>query len=692
MKVRTSLFLLSAILAILVVTLGFMVLYTSDLTNREVRESDAASKIIKDIFELNIVTYEYLMHHEERMHQQWLLKYDSLGNLLEGMRKEEMHPEHLSRLESITSDYESLGDFFSQLQANFAKRERLIEDNEPQAEIDLSLASEKRLTAQALMRSQRIASEAFEWSAITQQRIARVQQRTNSIVLFSVIGFAILSFCVSFLTTRAITGPLNKLVRSAEIIGKGNLKHRVDIKTRNEIGELAAAFNQMTERRQRAEEKIEHLNLVLRAIRHVNQLIVRERDRDRLLQGACDNLIETRGYYNAWIALLDESENLVTYAEAGLGDDFMPMVELLKSGEPTYCGRKALDRSGVLAIKDPISECAECPLSGMYAGQGGMSMRLEHGGKVYGLMTVSLSSTIASDEEEQDLFNEVAGDIAFALHNMEVEEARKRAEEALKEYSERLEEMVEERTAELAIAKGKAEEADRLKSVFLATMSHELRTPLNSIIGFTGIVLQGLAGELNEEQKKQLSMVSGSAKHLLALINDILDISKIEAGQIELAPSEFHVSALIQEVVKTLTPMAETKGLEMIVSISPQVGEIHSDRRRVEQILVNLVNNAIKFTEQGEVRIEAQIVDGHLQVSVQDTGIGIKEEDMGKLFQPFRQIDDSGQRRHEGTGLGLSICKRLLDLLGGQIWAESEVGQGSSFTVRLPLRSEQQEA
>ncbi|GAG02251.1 unnamed protein product, partial [marine sediment metagenome] len=239
---------------------------TSDLTNREVRESDADSKIIKDISELNIVTFEYLMHYEERMHQQWLLKYDSLGRLLEGMRSEEMHPEHLSKLESITSDYESLGDFFSQLQANFVKRQRLIEENKPQAEIDLSLALEKRLTAQALMRSQRIASEAFECFAITQQRIARLQQRTNSIVLFSVIGFAILSFCVSFLTTRAITGPLNKLVRSAEIIGEGNLKHRVNIKTRNEISELAAAFNQMTEKRQRAEDKLKEYSENLKEI------------------------------------------------------------------------------------------------------------------------------------------------------------------------------------------------------------------------------------------------------------------------------------------------------------------------------------------------------------------------------------------------------------------------------------------
>ena len=256
MKVRTSLFLLSALFVMLIVTLGLVMFSTSDLISREVTDSGAATRVIKDVLELNTVTYEYLTRHEERMQQQWLLKYDTLGKLLEGMKEAETHPEHLSRLESITSDYESLGDLFSQLQANWAERERLIEENRPQAEIDLSLASESRLSTQALMRSQRVASQAFEFSDVMEQRIALVQQRTNSIALFSIIGFAILSFCISFLTTRAIAGPLNELVKGAEAIGKGNLKHRVDIKTRNEIGELASAFNQMTERRQQAEETL----------------------------------------------------------------------------------------------------------------------------------------------------------------------------------------------------------------------------------------------------------------------------------------------------------------------------------------------------------------------------------------------------------------------------------------------------
>jgi len=256
MKIRTNLFLLSAIFVMLIAALGFIVLQSFSQINREIKESNSANKMIKDIFELNIVTYEYFMHHEKRMWQQWMLKYDSLGKLLERMREEDSHPECQDILESITSDYKALGNLFPQLQANFSKRKRLIEEDRPQAEINMTFALEERLIAQALMRAQKITSGAFRSSILTQQRIARVGQRTNWIVLFSIIGFAILSFCISFLTITAITRPLNKLVKSAEIIGEGNLDHRVDIKTKNEIGGLAVAFNQMTERRKLVEERL----------------------------------------------------------------------------------------------------------------------------------------------------------------------------------------------------------------------------------------------------------------------------------------------------------------------------------------------------------------------------------------------------------------------------------------------------
>ena len=257
MKIRTNLLLLSAVFVALIVALGLVTFHTSNLVNREVRESMVASEIMRHIFELDIVTHEYLALHEERMHQQWLTKYDSLGKTLKQSKEQEIHPEHLPVLESITSDYESLGDSFSRLQANLAKRERLIEENRPEAEIDLTLASERRLTAQGLMRSQRIASGAFQLSTAVQRRIVRAQQRTNSIFLFSVVGFVVLSFYISLRTTRAITEPLNELAKGAQIIGKGDLKYRVEVKSKSEIGQLAATFNQMTQRRQRAEKALQ---------------------------------------------------------------------------------------------------------------------------------------------------------------------------------------------------------------------------------------------------------------------------------------------------------------------------------------------------------------------------------------------------------------------------------------------------
>lgn len=275
--------------------------------------------------------------------------------------------------------------------------------------------------------------------------------------------------------------------------------------------------------------------------------------------------------------------------------------------------------------------------------------------------------------------------------------ARRRAAEALREANERLEFRVRERTAELAVAKERAESADRLKSAFLATMSHELRTPLNSIIGFTGMVLQELAGPLNAEQSKQLSMVQSSARHLLSLINDVLDISKIEAGEMEIRLRAFDLGAMVANVAAVVEPLAQKKGLNLRLETPGSPVTVMSDQRRVEQVLLNLLNNAVKFTEQGEVKLSAEILPVHvllpgtepqpcIQFRVIDTGIGIVSFELQNLFKPFRQIDNDSSRGHEGTGLGLHICRRLADLLGADIRAESRLGVGSTFTFVIPQR------
>lgn len=267
------------------------------------------------------------------------------------------------------------------------------------------------------------------------------------------------------------------------------------------------------------------------------------------------------------------------------------------------------------------------------------------------------------------------------------EAERRAAEQALRELNRTLEDKVEERTQELSTALGRAEAADRLKSAFLATMSHELRTPLNSIIGFTGIVLQGLAGPLTDEQRKQLGMVQGSARHLLDLINDVLDLSKIEAGQLELRRETFDLAEVVVATTEAVRPMAQAKGLELEVRVEPGVSTVVNDRRRVRQVLLNLVNNGIKFTDHGRVSVVAEQENGSVRLRVEDTGIGMKPEHLEVLFQPFRQVDTGLTRQHEGTGLGLAICRRLTTLMGGEISVRSGWREGSEFCVTLPVDS-----
>jgi len=274
--------------------------------------------------------------------------------------------------------------------------------------------------------------------------------------------------------------------------------------------------------------------------------------------------------------------------------------------------------------------------------------------------------------------------------------ARKEAETALLELNRELEERVEARTEDLEIARERAEAADQLKSLFLASMSHELRTPLNSIIGFTGVLLQELPGPINEEQRKQLEIVRRASRHLLALINDVLDISKIEADEVRLESRDYDLAAVVREAAEMVEPRAHEKSLGFRLEISEGLEHAVGDAHRLRQVLTNLFGNAVKFTPTGEVTVTAAIepqssplpaAKGAVaRIDVADTGIGISAADQAEIFHPFSQIGTQDNPAVEGTGLGLAISRRLARLMGGDIFVRSEPGMGSTFTLYVPLR------
>jgi signal transduction histidine kinase len=301
----------------------------------------------------------------------------------------------------------------------------------------------------------------------------------------------------------------------------------------------------------------------------------------------------------------------------------------------------------------------------------------------------ALAGTILSEQGELMWVVTILHDLTEAIE-------KARLYEQLKQASVELERKVQEATAELAeqnellrrqhIA---LEQASALKSQFLANMSHEFRTPLNAILGYTHMLLNNVTGHVSDPQRKSLSRIDSNARHLLALINDILDITRIEAGRMPLNASTFGVGELFDEVQAELEPIIKRSNLTVATRLRGAVPKLRSDRQKVKQIVLNLLSNALKFTASGSVTMTASY-DARLKqvdISVKDTGVGIPVEDQAKVFEDFRQLDSSPARGYGGTGLGLSICRRLSQILGGSIDLESAPGKGSTFTLHLPAKA-----
>lgn len=470
--------------------------------------------------------------------------------------------------------------------------------------------------------------------------------------------------------------------------------HSVKVGLKDANGRLYALCGistDITERKAR-EEALRQVHRALRVLSHCNSAVVHATDEQALLNDVCRVAVGPAGYLLAWVGYAedDEERTVRPVAFAGPAKGFLDRIHVswadneygrgsigpaIRTGKPVVV-RRLREQSSFRVWREALAS-RNC--------ESVLSVPLWEGDVVWGALAIYAAEPDAFDSSEVALIVELGENVAHGISALRARKERDAAMAALMHSRLELEERVRQRTAELEEAKEAAESADWLKSAFLATMSHELRTPLNSIIGFTGIVIQGLAGPLNDEQKKQLGMVQKSARHLLALINDVLDISKIEAGQLEIQCVPFSMLEAIGRAVSIVSPLAHKKGISLHTEMSPEIDRIVGDQRRTEQILLNLLGNAVKFTEQGEVNVRCVRNQGWVVIAIQDSGPGIPPEYQESIFEPFRQLDTGLARKHEGTGLGLSICKRLLDRLGGCISLESTPGQGSTFIVRVPL-------
>ena len=495
------------------------------------------------------------------------------------------------------------------------------------------------------------------------------------------------------ITRRYISRPLSELQISATSIAQGDLDTFIDTSSNDEIGRLATDLNvmresikqlfgelseskdQLEEYSRTLEQKVEVRTRELarsveelQALGKVSQAVSSTLDLQKVLATIVAHAVELSGTESGAIYEFDETtEQFQLRATHRMSEELTRAIRegRINLGE-TAVGRAGLEREAV-QISD-IREEPTYPLRQIIERDGFralLAVPLLREDRLIGGLVVRRRAPGRFPEETVDLLQNFATQSALAIQNA------------------RLFREIEEKGQELAIA-------SKHKSEFLANMSHELRTPLNAILGYTELILDKIYGDVPEQIQEVLERVEQNGRHLLSLINDVLDLSKIEAGQLTLSLADYSMKEVVQTVVTAVESLAAEKNLELKVTVSPEVDCGKGDEQRISQVLMNLVGNAIKFTEGGEVEVEATASNDTFVVSVSDTGPGLSEGDQQRIFEEFHQVDASSTRKKGGTGLGLSIAKRIVEMHGGRIWVESTLGRGSTFSFTLPVRVERQ--
>lgn len=515
---------------------------------------------------------------------------------------------------------------------------------------------------------------------------------TGGLIFCCLLG----SFLLLVVGRKVMTERVVEL-RTAEL-QESNLQLEQEVAERERAeAELQETQAELERRVTKRTEELAKANEDLTAVNHLIMTCSSLLDMSEILERVMDQALEITGLEGGTICFTqaDQALHLAAHRETSEATIADLTNNVIKIGD-CLCGRSALEQKPlILRDRQQVLSFSSREATRNEEIQFHAAFPLVTAGRCVGVLCLFTKTAHIPSERSLKLIETVSSPIALAIDNANLYEQKVR-------YASTLEEKVQERTTELQTAQHRLQQLvdelnaanlrlqdlDRAKSMFIASMSHELRTPLNSIIGFSNILLKEMPGPLNFEQKKQLKMVTGSARHLLNLINDILDISKIESGELTLVIAPVRLSEVLQQVRESLAPLAESKGLSLRVSLPPEVDSINSDSRRLRQILLNLVGNALKFTESGGVQILCGLNRGRLAIQVVDSGIGIREQDMDQLFHSFRQIDTGLSRKYEGTGLGLFISQRLAQMLGGDIRVTSRFGQGTTFTLTLPLGKE----
>jgi signal transduction histidine kinase len=492
----------------------------------------------------------------------------------------------------------------------------------------------------------------------------------------------VLSVIAGMVLARRMSVPIQALKTGAARLGAGDFAQKIEVKTGDEIEVLADEFNHMARQiqdsysalEQKVEERTRDLAQTvseLRALEEIGRAVASSLDLQRVLATIVTRAVELAGADGGAIYSFDETRHLFHLAEAhGLDPALTDKVRQTPIGDAaTPMGEAARTRAPI--VVSDLAEPSNFSLREPTLAAGFRSMLvvpLVGVEGVLGALVVLRRAAGGFAENTVGLMQIFADQSVLAMHNA------------------RLFREVEDKGRQLAIA-------SEHKSQFFANMSHELRTPLNAVLGYTELLADGLYGDIPERAKQVLERVQINGTHLLALINDVLDLSKIEAGELSLGLEDYSLRNVVETVVAQAGSLAQAKGLALVSDVADDLPKGLGDERRLTQVVLNIASNAIKFTENGSVTISASAANRMFEVAIKDTGPGIAPEDQTRIFEAFQQVDNSNTRKKGGTGLGLSISRRLVEMHGGRIEVESELGLGSTFYVRLPIRvGEQREA